>query len=149
LLLRDYANRKTCSIYGPNSPTTVPYTQNATSNILDVEVVKVVVLPVYLNICSALSSDHLPVLIDDTRRSFFQNLLDRPEFKRMDWAAFHAFLDDRLPGNPVVNDEETNGKCVEELTSTILRATAASALKRQSVPTRGPLYPLVFSMRYA
>jgi hypothetical protein len=39
-------------------------------------------------------------------------------------------LDDRLPGNPVVNNEETIDKCVEELTSAILEATAASAHKR-------------------
>jgi hypothetical protein len=31
----------------------------------------------------------------------------------MDWAAFQACLDDRLLGNPVVNDEETIDKCVE------------------------------------
>jgi hypothetical protein len=64
----------------------------------------------------------------------------------MDWAAFQACLDDRLPGNPVVNDKEAIDKCVEELTSVIQEATAASAPRRRP---RGPLYPLVFRMKYA
>jgi hypothetical protein len=41
----------------------------------------------------------------------------------MDWAAFQACLDDRLPGNPVVNNEEAIDKCVEQLTSAIHEAT--------------------------
>jgi hypothetical protein len=94
-------------------------------------VVKGFVLRVYLTVCSALSSDHLPILIDTTCRSSFQNLLDLPNFTRMDWAAFQACLEDRLPGNPVVNDEEAIDKCVEELTSAIQDATAASAPRRR------------------
>jgi hypothetical protein len=47
----------------------------------------------------------------------------------MDWAAFQACLDDGLPGNPVVNNEEAIDKCAEELTSAIEEATAASAPK--------------------
>jgi hypothetical protein len=49
----------------------------------------------------------------------------------------------------VVNDEEAIDKCVEELTSAIQEARAASAPRRRPVPTRGPLYPLVFRMKYA
>jgi exonuclease III len=63
-LLRDYANRNTCLICGPDSPTTVPYTHDATLDVLDIVVVKDFVLPVYLTVCSALRSDHLPILID-------------------------------------------------------------------------------------
>jgi hypothetical protein len=37
----------------------------------------------------------------------------------MDWAAFQAFLEDRLPGNSVVIDEKAIDKCVEELNSPI------------------------------
>jgi hypothetical protein len=47
-LLRDYADRNSCLIYGPDSPTTAPYTQNATPDVLDIVVVKDFVLPVYL-----------------------------------------------------------------------------------------------------
>jgi hypothetical protein len=130
-LLRDYALRNTCLIYRPNSPITAPYIHNATPDVLDIVVVKDFVLPVYLNVWSANSSDHQPILIDTTCRSYFQNLLDRPDFTRMDWDAFQACLDDRLPGNPVVNDKEPINKCVEELTSAIQQVTAASAPKRR------------------
>jgi ArsR family metal-binding transcriptional regulator len=64
----------------------------------------------------------------------------------MDWAAFQACLDDRLPGNPAVKDEEEIDKCVEELTSAIQEATAASATKRRP---RADQRPLVFRMKYA
>jgi hypothetical protein len=48
----------------------------------------------------------------------------------MDWAAYQPCLEDRLLGNPVVNEEGAFDKCVEELTSAIQEATAASAPKR-------------------
>jgi hypothetical protein len=48
----------------------------------------------------------------------------------MDWTAFQACLGDRIPGNPVVNDEAIE-KCVEVMTSVIQEATAASAPKRR------------------
>jgi hypothetical protein len=103
-LLCDYANRNACLIYGPDSPTTVPYQQNANPDVLDIVVVKDFVLPVHLTVCPALSSDHLPVLIDTMCRTSFRNLLDRPDFKRMDWVAYQACLEGRLPGNTTVND---------------------------------------------
>jgi hypothetical protein len=62
LLLRDYADRNSCLIYGPDSPTTAPYTHNATPDVPDI-VVKDFVLPVHLTVCAALSSDHLRILI--------------------------------------------------------------------------------------
>jgi hypothetical protein len=58
----------------------------------------------------------------------------------MDWAELQACLDDRLPGNPVVNDEEAIDKCVEELTRAIQEATAESAPKRR--PRADPHPPL-------
>jgi hypothetical protein len=57
----------------------------------------------------------------------------------MDWAAFQARLEDRLPEYPVVKDEEAIDKHVKELTSAIQEATAASAPKRRpraDQPTR-------------
>jgi hypothetical protein len=53
-----------------------------------------------------------------------------PRFHANDWAAFQACLEDRLPGNLVVVDKKAIRKCVEELTSAIQEATAASALRR-------------------
>jgi hypothetical protein len=75
-------------------------------------VVKDFVVLLHLTVCFALSSDHLPILIDTTSRSSLRNLLDRPDFTRMDWSAFQVCLDDRLPGNPVINDEEAIDKSV-------------------------------------
>jgi hypothetical protein len=63
----------------------------------------------------------------------------------MDWAALQTRLDDRIPGNPVVNDEEAIDKCVEELTSAIHKATAASAPKRR--PRVDPRTPISASIQ--
>jgi hypothetical protein len=63
-LLRDYAIRNTCLIYGPDSRTTASYRHNATPDVLDIVFNKGFVLPVYLTVCSKLSSDHLPIPID-------------------------------------------------------------------------------------
>jgi hypothetical protein len=58
----------------------------------------------------------------------------------MDCAAFQACLEDRLPGNTVLVDEEAIGKCTEELTSAIHEATAASSPRRR--PRSDPRQPL-------
>jgi hypothetical protein len=117
-----------------------PYTHNATPDVLDIVVVKDFFLPVHLTVCAALDSDHLPILIDTSCRSSFHNLPDRPDFTRRDWAAFQACLEHRLPGNPVVVDEDAIDKCFEELTSAIHEATAASAPRRR--PRADPRPPL-------
>jgi hypothetical protein len=114
-------------------------------DVLDVLVVKGFVLTVCLTASSALSSDHLPILINITCRSSFQNLLDCRDVTRKDWAAFQACLDDRLPGNTVVNDVEAIDKCVEELTSAIQEATATSAPKPR--PPADPRHPLPASIQ--
>ena len=87
-LLRHYANKKSCLIYGPDSPTTIPDNPSAISDILDIVLTKNLVTPVSLTACSALSSDHLPVLIDTRCRSSFLTLPDRPDFKRANWTRF-------------------------------------------------------------
>jgi hypothetical protein len=92
-------------------------------------------------VCSALNSDHLHILIDNTCRSSSQNLLDRPDITLMDWASFQACLDDRLLGNTAGNDEEAVDKCVEELTSAIQEGTEVSAPKRRPRADPRPLLP--------
>jgi hypothetical protein len=47
-LLRDYADRNSCLIYGPESPTTAHYTHNATPDVFDIVVVKDFVLQIHL-----------------------------------------------------------------------------------------------------
>jgi hypothetical protein len=61
-LLRDYADRNSCHVLGPNSPTTAPYNPSATPDVLDIAITKNLTLPVSLTTCSALSSDHLHIL---------------------------------------------------------------------------------------
>jgi hypothetical protein len=87
-LLRDYANTNSLLIYGPDSPITTPYIHIEISDVLHVLVVKDFDLPVHLTVSSALSSDHLPVLIDTTCRSSFQNLQDGPT--TCEWTGQHS-----------------------------------------------------------
>ena len=68
-LLRDYADRNACMISRPDSPTTNPYNPSATPDVLDIVITRGLPSSVVLTSCSALSSDHLPVLIDTGCRS--------------------------------------------------------------------------------
>jgi hypothetical protein len=92
-LLRDYADGN-CLIFGPDSPITNPYNPLAIPDVLDIVITKNLPFPVYLTSCSALRSDHLPVLIATTCRSSFQHPPDRPDFGRTDWANFQTHLED-------------------------------------------------------
>jgi hypothetical protein len=132
-LLCDHADRNSCLIHGLDSKATAPYKHNATPEILDIYVVKDFNLHVHMAGCSELSSDHHPILI----------------VTRMDWAAFQACLEKRLPGNPVVVDEQAIDKCVVELTNDIQRRQRHGLQGVDHVPTHGPLFPLVFRMKYA
>jgi hypothetical protein len=87
-LLRDYADGNSCLIFGPDTPTTNPYNPSVTPDVLDIVLTQNLSFPVYLTSCSALSSDHLPVLIETACRSSFHQPLDRPDFRRTDWAIF-------------------------------------------------------------
>jgi hypothetical protein len=100
-----------------------------TPDVLDIVIVKDFFQPVHLTVCHSPSSDHLPVLIYTNCRASFHDPLDRPDFTRRDWATFQASLEARLPGNPAVKDEEAIDKCVEEMTSAVQAAPAASAPK--------------------
>jgi hypothetical protein len=132
-------------IYGADSQTTAPYTHSATPEVLDIVVVKDFFLPVHLTVYAALSSDHLPILIDTSCRSSFHNLTERPDFTHMDWAASQACLEDRLPGNPVVVDEEAIDKCLEVVTSAIHEATMESAPSHR--PRADPRAPLLATIQ--
>jgi hypothetical protein len=112
-LLRDYADKNSCLIYGPNTPTILPYSSYATPDVLDIAITKHLVSPMYLTICSALSSDHLPILIDTQCRSSFLRLPDRPDF-RTEWPRFQACLEAGLPSNPDLANEVSIDACVGE-----------------------------------
>jgi len=70
-LQRDYADGNSCLIFGQGTPTTNPYNPLATPDVLVMVITKTLTSPMYLTSCYALSSDHIPVLIDTTCRSFF------------------------------------------------------------------------------
>jgi hypothetical protein len=59
----------------------------------------------------------------------------------MDWAAFQACLEDRLPGKPIVVGENAIDKCLEELTNDTQEATAASAVRRPPCANSRPPIP--------
>jgi endonuclease/exonuclease/phosphatase family metal-dependent hydrolase len=82
--LRDYADENACLIFGPDSPTTVPYNPSATPDVLDTVITRELPSSVHLSSCSALSSEHLPVLIDTVCRSTFLHTPVRTYFRRSD-----------------------------------------------------------------
>jgi len=76
--LHDYADKNSCLIYGPNITSTIPYNPSATPDVPDIAIKKDLETPVYLTTCSALSSNHLPVLMsiilsEPTRVSGFKD----------------------------------------------------------------------------
>jgi hypothetical protein len=139
-LLRDYADRHSCLIHGPDSNITVPYNPSVTPDVLDIAVTKNLPTPVQITACSALSSDHLHILIDTRCRSSFLNMPDRSHFKRTDWPTFQACLNNNIPFNPETADEAGIDTCVESLTSAIGGALEASAPKSQ--PRADPRLPI-------
>jgi len=138
-LLRDYADGNSCLIFGPDIPTTNLYNPLATPDVLDIVITQNLTTPVYLTSCSALSSDHLPVLIDTTCRSSFQHPPDRPEFRRTDWANFQTHLEDQIQLDPELHDGMAIDTCVENF-GAVLKALAASTPKcRPRADPRPPI----------
>jgi hypothetical protein len=97
--------------------------------------------PVYLTTCSALSSDHLPVLIDTTCRSSFHHPPDRPDFRNTEWAKFQTLLEDKVLFNPELHDGMAIDTCVEKFSIAVLEALAASTPKRRPRADARPPVP--------
>ena len=121
-LLSGYAVKNSYLIYGPNTPTAVPYNPSATPNVLDIAISKDLVSPVYLTTCFVLSSDHIPILIDKPCRSPFLTPPDRPDMRRIDSPNFQACLEAGHPSNPDLPNEVAIDTCVKELSSAISKA---------------------------
>ena len=83
----------------------------------------------YLTSCSALSSDHLPVFIDTTCHSSFNDPPDRNDFRRTDCANFQTHLEDQILFDPELHNEIAIDTCVENFSGAILKALAASIPK--------------------
>ena len=112
-----------------NTPTTLPYNHSATPDALDIKITKGLGCPMYLTACSALSSDHLPILIDTQCRSSFLSPPDRPDLRRTDWSKFQARLEVGLPSNPDLRNEVAIDACVKEQSSAISKALTDSTPK--------------------
>jgi len=139
-LLRDYADENSCLIFGLDSPTTNPYNSSVSTDVLDIAITKNLSFPVYLTSCSALSSGHLPVLIDTLCRSSFHRPPDRPDFRRTDWANFQTQLEELIPFDPELHDEMAIDTCVENFSGAVLKALAESTHKRR--PRDDPRPPI-------
>jgi hypothetical protein len=147
-LLRDYADGNSFLIYGPDSPTTNPYKNSATPDVFDIMINRDLPSPVALTSCSALSSDHLSVLIDTGCRSSFQHPRDRPDVRRTDWAKFQTHLEAEIPLIPELHDKDID-MYVESFSGAILGALAASTPKRRPQGDARPQMRLEFMMKYA
>ena len=67
----------------------------------------------YLTTCSALSSDHLPILIDTQFRSSFLSQPDRRDLRMTDWSKFQACLEAGLPSNLDLPNEVAIDACIK------------------------------------
>ena len=111
-----------------------------TPEILDIAITKNFSFPVYLTSCSALSSDHLAVLIDTSCHSSFLNPPDRPDFRRTDWASFQSQLEELIPFDSELHNEMAIDTCLENFSGAVLKALAASTPKRR--PRDDPRPPI-------
>ena len=85
------------------------------TDVLDI-VVKDFVLPVTLTVCHALSSDHLPLLVNTPCRSSFQVPPALPNLKRVDWAHFQDHLAAGIPGEIRIEIMQDIDASIETLT---------------------------------
>jgi len=148
-LLRDYADKNSCFIFGPDSLTTDPYNTSVTPDVLDIVITRDLPSSVHLTSCSALSSDHLPLLIDTMCRLSFQHPPDRPDVGRTDWAKFQTHLEAEIPFNPELHNSVDIDTCVDNFSGAILGALEASTLKLRPIGDPRPRSRPVFRMKYA
>jgi hypothetical protein len=135
--------------FGPDSPTTNPYNPFVTPDVLDIVVTRDLPFSVAVSFCSALSSDHLPVLIDTGCRSTFQNPMDRPDVGRTDWAKFQTHLEVQIPLNPELQNGKVIDASIDNLSGAILWAFTASTPKHHTHGDTSPRSLQEFRMIYA
>jgi len=128
-LLRVYTDENSWLIFGTGTTSTDPCNLSATPHVLDIVITKDLSFPVCLTSCSALSSDHLPVLIETSCRSSFQHPPDCTDFWRTDWSNFQTHLEDQIPFDPKLISGMAKDTCVENFSGAVLKALAASTPK--------------------
>ena len=124
----------------PFGPTRFIYNPSATPDVLDIVITKKLSFLVYLTSCSALSLDHLPVLVGTSCRSSFHHQPDRP-----DWANFQTHLEELIPFDPELHNEMAIDTCVENFSGAVMMALAASTPKRR--PRDDPWPPIPTSVQ--
>jgi hypothetical protein len=117
-ILRNYADEKSCLIFGPDFPTTTPFNPSATPDVLDIVITRHLPSFVRLTTYSTLSSGHLDVLIGTMCRSFFQQPPDRADVRRTVRSNFQAHLEAEIPFNPELHDMAFD-LCVEKFSGII------------------------------
>ena len=126
--------------------TNIPLCFITLSVVLDIVITKDLVTPVYLTTCTALSSEHLPVLIEMRCQSCF---LNPPDLRRTDWSIFHRLPEAWFPTNPELPYEVA----IEDLSrncQTLSRKRWQSLLESVAHDMiHGPQYRFVFTMKYA
>ena len=147
--LRDYADENSCLIFGPDTPTTNPFNPSDTPYVLDIALEKKLPFPVYVTSFSALSSDHLPVLIETACRSSFQHPPDRPYFRRTVWANFQTHLEDQIPFDLELHNGMAIDTCVENVSGAVLQHWWHLLSNVAHVTPHGLRYKPAFRMRYA
>ena len=143
--LHDYAYENSCLTFGSDTLTTNPYNPSATPDVLGIIITKDLPSPVHLILCSALISDHLPLIIDTICCSCFLHPPHHPDFKHTDWASFQACLEDDIPIKPDLHNRVAIDTCVENLFSAIMKVLAASIPK--SHPHDDPQSPIPSSIQ--
>jgi hypothetical protein len=82
-------------------------------------------IPAYPISCSALSSDHLPVIIDTACCSSLQYPPDRPVLRCTELANFLTYLEVQIPFDPELHNGLAIDTCVENFSGAVLKALAA------------------------
>ena len=83
----------------------------------------------YMTSCSALSSDHLPVLIVTAVRSSFHHPPDSTNFWRTDWVNIQIHLEDQSPFDPYLHNWMAIDTCAENFSVGLLHPLAVSTPK--------------------
>jgi len=146
-LLRDYTDENSCLIFGPDNPTTSPYNPSANPDVLDIAMMKDIRFQVYWTSCSALSSDHLPVLIYTACRSSFHHPPDRPNFRRTDWSNFQTHLEGHIPLHMELHKGVAIDMCIDNFSGAVLWQHLLPNVAY--VTTHGLRYRPAFRTKYA
>jgi hypothetical protein len=121
-----------------------PYNPSATPDVLDIVVTSDLPFSVALTACTALSSEHLRVLIDTGCCSTFHHPPDRPDVRRRDWANFQTHLEAQIPLKPELHNGRDIDGCDENLSGAIIEALTASTPKRRHQGDPCPHIPAGF-----